>query len=283
MEKSILSEKLVAILLAVVLCVGLAVPALAAEPADSGQTDSGLTEEEQATILSALTNGFYPQNFADTCTICQVLELDGVALILAHSPRWYSYMYAAIYGPDNDGSFQLGVVKESLILDSPDGPYDVGKNAQMDLYTLVDYVLTTDIHFRAALYIPAEGKVCLPNEARAEGLLPNETLDAMREALPSALYQVYETHPDVFSGYTPETFSQSIRIWKKSELLRGDMNHDDTLTVSDVVLLRKLVLEDPDDRYYIDSYLADMNQNASISVTDVVLLRKQILEQETAG
>ncbi len=57
------------------------------------------------------------------------------------------------------------------------------------------------------------------------------------------------------------------------EVLLGDMNQDGTLSVTDVVLLRKSILANNFDP------IGDMNQDSNLSVTDVVLLRKNILNQ----
>ncbi len=57
----------------------------------------------------------------------------------------------------------------------------------------------------------------------------------------------------------------------------GDLNQDGTCSVADVVLLRKLILEDA----WSESQLAqgDLNQDSNLSVSDVVLLRNLILTQ----
>ncbi len=55
------------------------------------------------------------------------------------------------------------------------------------------------------------------------------------------------------------------------ELLPGDMNLDGTLSVTDVVLLRKAILN----KQY--EQMGDLNGDFTLSVTDVVLLRKEIL------
>ncbi len=60
------------------------------------------------------------------------------------------------------------------------------------------------------------------------------------------------------------------------EILLGDMNGDGKLSVTDVVLLRKAILQNST---AADAPAGDMNGDGSLSVTDVVLLRKQILNQ----
>ncbi len=59
--------------------------------------------------------------------------------------------------------------------------------------------------------------------------------------------------------------------------LPGDMNRDGICSVTDVVLLRKAILNNQFD------LSGDMNQDGSLTVTDVVLLRKAILAQDTAS
>ncbi len=75
-----------------------------------------------------------------------------------------------------------------------------------------------------------------------------------------------------FTGLTldKETVPFGVENIQPSVLL-GDMNGDGVLSVTDVVLLRKAILNDT------FSNVGDMNQDASLSVTDVVLLRKAIL------
>ncbi len=60
-----------------------------------------------------------------------------------------------------------------------------------------------------------------------------------------------------------------------ADLLKGDMNEDGKLSVTDVVLLRKAILSGSNAAETVN--LGDMNEDGSLSVTDVVLLRKAIL------
>ncbi len=55
----------------------------------------------------------------------------------------------------------------------------------------------------------------------------------------------------------------------------GDLNRDNQLSVSDVVLLRKAILADEIAAF--EQRVGDLNQDGNLSVTDVVLLRKAIL------
>ncbi len=57
----------------------------------------------------------------------------------------------------------------------------------------------------------------------------------------------------------------------------GDLNSDDTISVTDVVLLRKAILNNT------FSAAGDLNQDSNLSVTDVVLLRKAILNNQDLG
>ncbi len=62
-------------------------------------------------------------------------------------------------------------------------------------------------------------------------------------------------------------------LQEKPSFLAGDMNEDGSLSVTDVVLLRKTILNNT------FHPAGDMNQDNNLSVTDVVLLRKAILTQ----
>ncbi len=64
-------------------------------------------------------------------------------------------------------------------------------------------------------------------------------------------------------------------------VLKGDMNQDGNLSVTDVVLLRKAILANATDA--VSLTYGDMNGDGNLSVTDVVLLRKAILSQPTAA
>ncbi len=71
-----------------------------------------------------------------------------------------------------------------------------------------------------------------------------------------------------------EALSQALDQLKP--LLLGDLNADEALSVTDVVLLRKAILAGA---VAEETPAGDLNSDGSLSVTDVVLLRKEILSQ----
>ncbi len=71
--------------------------------------------------------------------------------------------------------------------------------------------------------------------------------------------------------------SQDVAVTVEAPAFRlGDMNMDGQLSVTDVVLLRKAILNGTK---WADAPMGDLNADNSLSVTDVVLLRKTILNQ----
>ncbi len=78
-----------------------------------------------------------------------------------------------------------------------------------------------------------------------------------------------------------KTDSSVVGVYKVSlvedapNYLLGDMNLDGNLSVTDVVLLRKAILQGTS---VMEVPMGDMNEDGSLSVTDVVLLRKTILQ-----
>ncbi len=61
------------------------------------------------------------------------------------------------------------------------------------------------------------------------------------------------------------------------DTISGDLNYDNSLTVTDVVLLRKAILAS---KTVQDEPAGDMNEDDRLTVTDVVLLRKAILSAD---
>ncbi len=72
-----------------------------------------------------------------------------------------------------------------------------------------------------------------------------------------------------------EAAEARIAALRENALLLGDMNKDGSRSVTDVVLLRKAILQNDKAE---DAPAGDMNGDGSLSVTDVVLLRKAILQ-----
>ncbi len=74
-------------------------------------------------------------------------------------------------------------------------------------------------------------------------------------------------------GIDGQTVSVLMEVSDTPDVLLGDMNQDERLSVTDVVLLRRAILSNA----YVE--IGDMNQDKKLSVTDVVLLRRAILSQ----
>ncbi len=123
--------------------------------------------------------------------------------------------------------------------------------------------------------------------------LPSE--EDVRAMDADALQAVLDTVQEIWDAYDALTFKQSNYVDDASyetlatiedlvnellhpteEGLLGDLNNDGNLSVTDVVLLRKAILNGDT---VSTVPLGDMNGDDSLSVTDVVLLRKAILNQ----
>ena len=86
-------------------------------------------------------------------------------------------------------------------------------------------------------------------------------------------------YPGVYSRIYPrlDWFFSYIGEPEEDEILLGDLNFDELLNISDVVLVINMILN-PDDIYIPEMYTAaDMNQDGVINVLDVIGLVSQIL------
>ncbi len=112
----------------------------------------------------------------------------------------------------------------------------------------------------------------------------------LRGSLASAqLYHTALTQTQISALYngTGDEFQEDLVFWYDASqfateggttmAVLGDMNQDDKLSVTDVVLLRKAILAGKQTNLELE--LGDMNRDGNLSVTDVVLLRKAILQQ----
>ncbi len=99
----------------------------------------------------------------------------------------------------------------------------------------------------------------------ADGHQAPVNVDTLEAVLQGAAWQVTVT-----AGNETKTLQLPVLI-----ALKGDMNQDGDLSVTDVVLLRKAILQGAPESDTLQR--GDLNEDGSLSVTDVVLLRKAIL------
>ena len=64
-----------------------------------------------------------------------------------------------------------------------------------------------------------------------------------------------------------------------SDYLKGDMNKDGSITITDVIKLLRVYLElEPKENYTLD--IGDMNEDGNITITDVIKLLRIYLDLE---
>ncbi len=127
---------------------------------------------------------------------------------------------------------------------------------------LGDYDLLAENGGRLWFYVPEE-----------------ETLYDLTEAWEQGLFSMLILE-DLFVWYStqdPADCGSSLTLQKFSQVRQGDVNGDGALSVTDVVLLRKAILNGKPPVRQMELYQMDLNEDESLSVTDVVLLRKKIL------
>ena len=85
------------------------------------------------------------------------------------------------------------------------------------------------------------------------------------------MYSKIHSRLDWFFGYIGEPEEP------EDEILLGDLNFDETLNISDVILVINMILN-PDDVYIPEMYTAaDVNTDGEINVLDVIGLVSEIL------
>ncbi len=168
--------------------------------------------------------------------------------------------------------------------------YDALEDALKVQVTNYDTLTYTEGQLQIAIWKKAAAEVVAKIEALPEysqEAITADNFDAVKAAAQEAddAYQALpagaQKYVDDDSYNTLVTFallldSENYEEWVQNISVKlGDMNNDDSLSVTDVVLLRKAILAGDPDSTTLSR--GDMNKDGSLSVTDVVLLRKAIL------
>ncbi len=169
--------------------------------------------------------------------------------------------------------FTLPAVYSFFLVDEAQGTVALSANANLcslDIGLSLTPAFDPDVTSYIAVAPAGTEEIVLSAAAEdPDALVTGTGKQTLHSGLNTAILQV--TAPDG----TVKTYTVTVQL--SDGVLQGDMNLDRTLSVTDVVLLRKAILQN---QTPVDYAQGDMNADGSLSVTDVVLLRKAILQQK---
>ncbi len=203
-------------------------------------------------------------------------------------PAYYSALDAAIVKAETLVLTNYDADSFSVLTAALEAAKQIPRNLLVEDQVIVDAALD-DLNDSMDQLIPLFANYDLLDQAIAEAqalqadLYTIESYTAVKSAVESALALDRNLPPDAQSQVDAavaaiceaidaleENINGATGSPSDSSLL-GDLNRDFSLSVTDVVLLRKAIL---DSAFY---EIGDLNGDGSLSVTDVVLLRKSIL------
>lgn len=103
------------------------------------------------------------------------------------------------------------------------------------------------------------------------------TMDEIKE-IQSVLFLFCVGNGDVDYSYDVTISSLMVTEYTGKEMLKGDINFDRTINVTDVILLQNYLLNRSSLTSEQGTY-ADLNQDATVNVSDLMLLKKMVSEQ----
>ncbi len=176
-----------------------------------------------------------------------------------------------------------------LLQPAPGGSYTYLNGSYISRYgkivsnwTATDGVLKTydaavPANTSATLYLPVEQDITNSTETAGvtfQGMETHNGLLCARYTLLAGGYH-FAVDGDTVTIALADGFTTVDTTPDTPDTVPGDMNEDGNLSVTDVVLLRKAILNSENSQSTLNK--GDMNSDNQLSVTDVVLLRKEIL------
>ncbi len=242
--------------------------ALATAVADAKAVDRNLTADQQSQVDAAT------KAVTDAISALVYKPADYTAYNAAVSAAEEALATTGEYTPES-----LAWLQDVLSRYTKGSDLTILDQTELDTATVEINKAIAELQPALADYTNYKAAMAAAQEAlQSEGLYNEDSLEQLLSVVTANTLDdnLDKTHQDELDAAAAAIQAALEDLVEILTFIPGDMNEDGKLSVTDVVLLRKAILNDT---AVAEVPMGDMNGDGNLSVTDVVLLRKAILAQ----